>query len=427
MKENIDMSVEVCGVKFKNPFVLAPGTPTMSVENIKRGIEAGWAGAVIKTLFPTPHSRVAARPRFKLWEYKNYPDYPKKTPRYFTISCIEDASPLNEDDYVEMVNASKEAVGDSGVVIGSIMGGELSTWQEYFQLMNGTKADMVELNFGCPYAGEPGTKEEGSMLGWRLLEQGEEVVRAAKNALKIPFSVKISSQAGDVSEWATILEKAGAPLLTVSHRLSGIWINIESGKPSPFGSMHGWGGPFLIGYGLKWVAKTAPRVNVPIMGNMGVYDWEDVVRFIMVGAHVVQSCASVMVHGYDVVKSWKRNMQTFMQEKGYENLEQMRGTALPYIVSPDKVERGTPGIYAVIEPARCDGCSVCKRSCFYFAINIVNKKAQMDLSKCSGCGLCKEVCPTDAIHMEKLAEMDLYPRAQPYHKYYPYQGPGDEG
>lgn len=59
MGENINMAVEVCGVKFKNPFVLAPGTSTMGVENMKRSIEAGWAGAVIKTLFPIPHSRVA--------------------------------------------------------------------------------------------------------------------------------------------------------------------------------------------------------------------------------------------------------------------------------------------------------------------------------------------------------------------------------
>jgi len=419
----VDLSVDICGVKFKNPFVLASATPTMSVENIKRGIEAGWAGAVIKTLFPAPHSRVVARPRFKLWEYKNYPGYPKKTPRYFTISGIEDGSVLNEEDYLEMVNASKEAVGDDGVVIASIMGGEPEMWEKYFELVNESRADMVELNLGCPYAGEPGTKQEGPKLGWRLLKQGEEVVKLAKQKLKIPFSPKISSQVGDVSEWATLLEKAGAPVLTVSHRLSGIWIDIESGKPSPFGCMHGWGGPFLIGYGLKWVAKTAPRVNVPIMGNMGVYDWEDVVRFIMVGAHVVQSCASVMVHGYDVVKSWKKGMEEFMEEKGYENLEQMRGIALPYIVPPDKIERGTPGIYAVVEPSKCDGCGICKRSCFYFAIDIVDRKAKIDLSRCDGCGLCKEVCPNDAIAMEKLAGMDLYPRSKPYHKYYPYQGP----
>lgn len=424
MIENVDMSVEVCGVKFKNPFVLASATPTMSAENIKRGIEAGWSGAVVKTLFPQEHSRVVARPRFKLWEYKNYPDYPQKTPRYFTISVIEDASVLNEEDYLKMIDESKDAVGDEGVIIASIMGDNPESWEKYMKLINETRADMVELNFGCPYAGEPGTKTEGPMLGWRLMKQGEEVIKLAKKTLKIPFSPKISSQVGDVSEWAVTFEKAGALALTVAHRLSGIWIDIDSAKPYPFGSITGWGGPYLIGYGLKWVAKTSPRVKVPIMGNMGVYDWEDVVRFIMVGADVVQSCASVMVHGYDVVKSWKRDMEAFMEKKGYSNLEEMRGIALPYIMSPDKIERGTPGIYAVVEPSKCDGCAICKRSCFYFAIDIVDKKAKVDLSKCDGCGLCKEVCPNNAIAMEKLAGMDLYPRSKPYHKYYPYQGPG---
>ncbi|MFQ5710855.1 MAG: 4Fe-4S binding protein [Candidatus Geothermarchaeales archaeon] len=420
---SIDTSVDICGITFKNPFILASATPTMSAENVKRGIDAGWGGAVLKTLFPAAHSRVVARPRFKLWEFKNYPDYPRRTPRYFTISVIEDASVLNEEDYVKEIDRTKGMVGEEGVVIASIMASDLESWERYMELLNGSKADMTELNFGCPYAGEPGTKEEGPMLGWRLMEMGQEVVRLAKRKLSIPFSPKISSQVGDVSQWAVAFERDGAPALTVAHRLSGVWIDIDSAKPYPFGSMTGWGGPYLIGFGLKWVAKTAPRVKVPILGNMGVYDWEDVVRFIMVGAWAVESAASVIVHGYDIVKPWNAKLRKFMEEKGYSTLSEMRGRALPYIVPADKVERGTPGIYAVVDPSKCDGCQICQRSCFYFAVDIVEGKAQVDYTKCDGCGLCAELCPHDAVSIQKLAGLDLYPRSKPYHQYYAYRGP----
>lgn len=423
--KSVDISADICGIHFPNPFVLSSATPTMHAENVKVGIEAGWGGAVLKTLFPAEHSRVYARPRFKVFWLKDQPGYPQHIPRSYTITCIEDASDLSPEDYEKDVNEAKRLVGENGVVIASIMASDMETWEKYMELINGTKADMVELNFGCPYAGEPGTKEEGPMLGWRLVQMGEEVVRLAKRKLAIPFSPKISSQVGEVDIWADRFEKAGAPCLTLSHRISGIWIDIEKARPYPFGSITGFGGPYLIGFSLKWVAKSRRKVQVPIMGNMGVYDWQDVVRFIMVGADVVQSCSAVMIQGYDIVKAWRAMLVKFMEEHGYSSLKDMKGIALPYIVAADKVERGAPGIYAVVNEDKCTGCGICKRTCFHFAMDLVppNNKARVNLRKCAGCGLCAELCPVDAISMQKLANLDLYPRSKPYHKYFPYTGP----
>ena len=46
----VDLSTEFCGIRFPNPFVLAAAPPTDSGEMIARGFEAGWGGAVVKTL-----------------------------------------------------------------------------------------------------------------------------------------------------------------------------------------------------------------------------------------------------------------------------------------------------------------------------------------------------------------------------------------
>ena len=50
LKKKVDLSVEFCGVKFPNPFVLDAAPPTDKGEMIARGFEAGWGGAVVKTL-----------------------------------------------------------------------------------------------------------------------------------------------------------------------------------------------------------------------------------------------------------------------------------------------------------------------------------------------------------------------------------------
>jgi len=45
-----DLSINICGIKSPNPFWLASAPPTNTGEQIMRGFDAGWGGAVWKTL-----------------------------------------------------------------------------------------------------------------------------------------------------------------------------------------------------------------------------------------------------------------------------------------------------------------------------------------------------------------------------------------
>lgn len=47
--DEIDISVEICGLKFENPFGLASAPPTTAGAMIRRAFEAGWGFAVTKT------------------------------------------------------------------------------------------------------------------------------------------------------------------------------------------------------------------------------------------------------------------------------------------------------------------------------------------------------------------------------------------
>ncbi len=47
--DDVDISVELCGMKFENPFGLASAPPTTSAPMIRRAFEAGWAFALTKT------------------------------------------------------------------------------------------------------------------------------------------------------------------------------------------------------------------------------------------------------------------------------------------------------------------------------------------------------------------------------------------
>ena len=47
--DEVDISVELCGLKFPNPYGLASAPPATTWPMIRRGFEAGWGFAVTKT------------------------------------------------------------------------------------------------------------------------------------------------------------------------------------------------------------------------------------------------------------------------------------------------------------------------------------------------------------------------------------------
>ena len=53
--------------------------------------------------------------------------------------------------------------------------------------------------------------------------------------------------------------------------------------------------------------------------------------------------------------------------------------------------------------AKCTGCKLCVRACPFGAIQIVDKKAVIDLSKCNLCSACVDACKFEAIEIKKEA------------------------
>lgn len=391
-----DLSVEFAGVNFKNPLIAASATPTKDAKAMRKAVAAGFSGVVAKSLFGNSAflGRRYPRPRFKLYGWREYPEYPERKTRYFTLHSLEDCSPFDYDGYVKDINEAKRIIGEDGVVIASISGSSFEEWEELCKVVNGTKADMCEVNISCPFAADMGIK-----MGAGAVELAPEIVKIVRKNLSIPFSAKLSPQVLDLVSIAKAAEAAGADALTVQARLSGIMIDIASATPVGWGSIGGYGGPYLLGYGLKGVSEVASKVKIPISGVLGVWDWDDIVRYIIVGATTVQSATAVMLRGYNVVKRWLRGLITWMEKKGYETIYDFKGAALKNIKSTRDVERAPVGVYVNVDKKKCIGCGECKTSCFYDAIIIRKGKASINRKKCDVCGLCVEKCPTEAIHL----------------------------
>jgi dihydropyrimidine dehydrogenase (NAD+) subunit PreA len=388
-----DLSVEFAGKTFKNPLVAASATPTKDRKAMKKAIDAGFGAVVAKSLFGNSAAagRKYPRPRFKLFEWREYAGYPKQVPKYFTLNSLEECSAFDYDDYAKDINALKKEVRDDAVIIASISGSSIAEWEELIHVINGTRADLCEVNISCPFAADMGVK-----MGAGAVDETPEIVRAVKKHSALPLSVKLSPQTMDLLPLAKVAEQAGADALTLQARLSGFMLDIETAKPYGWGSSGGFGGPYLIGYGLKWVSRIAPKVKIPISAVLGVWDWEDIIRYTMVGATTVQSAAAVMLRGFGIGETWLKGMSAWMDKKGYSSLKEIRGIALKNIITTKEVERNPPAKVQVI-PNKCVGCGECVISCFYDAITVEGVEVAVDQEKCDICGMCVEKCPTGAV------------------------------
>lgn len=395
----VDLSVEIGGVKFKNPVVVGSATPTMDAIRMKHGIDGGAGAVIAKSLFGEGGrlGRRFPRPRFKLIDYREYPGYPNQLPHAFTLRSLEECSCYDYPNYMDDINRTKDLIKDDGVLIASLSGSSLEEWSEMCELVNKSNADFVELNNSCPFAADMGVKMGSGAVGVEY-----EVVKTCKAILKKPFSVKITPQTNDPVSIAKQVEEAGAYAVNMSARFSGIVLDIETARPVPFGAMGGYGGPYLIGYGLKLVSQAAKELKIPIISGLGVWDWRDVVAYTMVGATLIQSAVGIMLQGYKITGKWVESMSAWMEGKGYKSLDDMRGVALQNIVKTADVPREPENVKAAIDTKKCTKCGVCLRSCFYDAISLTKVGAVIDPVACDVCGMCIEVCPEYAAQLHYL-------------------------
>jgi dihydropyrimidine dehydrogenase (NAD+) subunit PreA len=374
----------------------------MDWRGTKKGIDGGAGGAIVKSLFGDSGrlGRNFPRPRFMLYDYKNYPGYPDKLPHSFTLNSLEECSHFGYEEYMKDVDIAKDQIGDDGVVMASLSGAGMDEWDLMCKMINETKADWVELNVSCPFSADMGVK-----MGAGDVDRAPMIVKHCAGILKKPFSVKISPQASDPVAIAEAVEKAGGQAVNMSARFSGFMIDIETASPIGPGAQGGWGGPYLLGYGLKIISQAANRIKIPIIAGLGVWEWQDVIRYIMCGASLVQSGVGIMLQGYKISQKWTESINNWMDGKGYNSLDEIRGMALPNILRTRDVVRAPEGVHAAVDFDKCNLCAMCIRSCFYDAIKLTKVGAVVDKKKCDGCGLCVEVCPEDAIRM-------AFPRAR---------------
>ena len=118
----------------------------------------------------------------------------------------------------------------------------------------------------------------------------------------------------------------------------------------------------------------------------------------MIGASTVQICTEVMLNGYGVITKILKDLDGWMDAKGYRSFDEIRGIALGRLTTVEQLATEEPK-FSHIDADRCTNCGKCQKSCFYRAIGEGDGVRRVLDGECDGCGLCAQVCPVGAISL----------------------------
>jgi len=396
-----DLSVDFCGIKSPNPFWLASAPPTNTGDQVMRAFDAGWGGAVWKTL-GEPIVNVSSR----------YSSIDWRGQRMIGLNNIELITDRPLDVNFREISQVKKRYPNNALIVSLMVESKREIWHQMVRRAEDAGADGLELNFGCPH----GMSERGmgSAVG-QVPDYTCQIVEWVKEAARTPVIVKLTPNVTDVVYPARAAKRGGADALSLINTINSITgVDLDSGIPRPIvhgASAHGgYCGPAVKPIALNMVAAVAQDPGLPISGIGGIATWQDAAEFILLGATTVQVCTAVMHYGFRIIQDLTDGLSSYLDQKGLRSVRELVGQSVARVKRWEQLDLGYR-VIANVDQDKCIGCGLCYVACNDGAHQAIGAhpdgrgrtRVEILEPKCVGCNLCSLVCPVpQCITMQRV-------------------------
>jgi dihydropyrimidine dehydrogenase (NAD+) subunit PreA len=430
-----DLTTNFAGIRCPNPFWLASGPPANCGDQVMRAFDAGWGGAVWKTI-GEPIVNVSSR----------YSSVDWRGQRMMGLNNIELISDRPIETNLREITTVKKQYPNHAVIASLMVESKREVWHDIVRRCEDAGADGLELNFGCPH----GMSERGmgSAVG-QVPEYSRMITEWVKEVARTPVLVKLTPNITDIRAVARAAKQGGANALSAINTINSITgIDLDTFTPRPnvggLSSHGGYCGPAVKPIALNLVQQICSdaEVGIPVSGIGGIGGWRDAAEFILLGCGTVQVCTAAMHYGFRIVEDMIDGLRNWMDEKGFARIEDFRGLSIPKIADWKNLDLNYR-VVARINRDLCIGCDLCYIACWdgaHQCIHIEGHRVpesveaasrariavtpiakldssqalhsgtpairipRVDEAECVGCNLCWLVCPVEhCITMEPVA------------------------
>ena len=302
----VELSVELAGVKLKNPIVVASGTFGFGREYGQFYDLSELGGICAKGL--TLHRREG-----------NPPPRIAETP----MGILNSVGLQNPGVDAFIAEELPELRKHDLAVIANISGNTPEEYGIMCEKLSAAGVDMIEVNISCP-----NVKAGGLAYGTKP-ELAAEVTKVAKEHATVPVMVKLSPNVTDITEIARAAADAGADALSLINTLRGMRIDVNTRRPILKMNTGGLSGPAVLPVAVRMVWEVASAVNLPILGMGGVAKGEDAAQLMLAGASAVAVGTACFADPYAPIKV-RDELAEIARAQGLDKVSDLTGGVRPW-------------------------------------------------------------------------------------------------
>ncbi|MFA5026324.1 MAG: dihydroorotate dehydrogenase-like protein [Candidatus Methylomirabilota bacterium] len=303
-----DLSTSYLGLALTNPLVVSPSPLCEDLGNIKRMEDAGASAVVLHSLFEEQlQAESQDLDRFLSSGTESFAEALSYFPNKGEYK-------IGPDEYLELIRKAKAAVKIP--VIGSLNGVSTGGWISYAKKIQEAGADALELNvYYIP--------TDPELSGAQVEQMYCDLVRDVRASVTIPVAVKLGPYFSAMASMAQKLDRAGAAGLVLFNRFYQPDFDLEKLAVTPNLVLSS---SLELRLRLTWVGILYNRITADMAITGGVHTATDVVKSLMAGAKVAMMTSALLQHGIPHLATVLTGLKTWMAEKEYASVTQMRGS-----------------------------------------------------------------------------------------------------